>query len=68
MDDILFPIDSDGLDSFNNSDNECDEDANDEIEINSGNMNLLANAPDTNNTTLMPNKLPLTYYQKLEAK
>ena len=63
MDNILFLIDSARLDSFNNSVNECNKDSNDEIEINFGYINLLANTPDTNNTTSIPNQLLLTYYQ-----
>ena len=65
-DDILFPIDSTGLSSFNNSDNEYD--SNDKIEINTRDINLLANTSDTNNTSSIPNQSQLTYYQKLKAK
>ena len=65
-DDILFLMDSARLDLFNNSDNKCD--SNDEIEINTGDMNLPADALDTNNTSSISNQLQLVYHQKLKVK
>ena len=59
-------MDGTRLGSFNNSNNEYD--SNNEIKINSGDINLPANTPDTNNTVPIPNQSQLTYYQKLKAK
>ena len=59
-------MDSARLGSFSNSDNECD--SNDKIEINMGDINLLADTSDTNNTLSIPNQSQLAYYQKLEVK
>ena len=41
-------MDSNGLSSFSNSDNECD--SNDKIEISTGDMHLPADTSDTNIT------------------
>ena len=68
LDDILFLIDDAGLNSFNDSDNKSNKDSNDEIEINSGDINLPADTQGTNNAASMPNELPLTYHQKLKVK
>ena len=65
---ILFLIDDARLDSFNDSDNECNENTNNEVEINTGNITLPADTPDTNDATAIANESLLTYHQKLEAK
>jgi len=67
-DDILFPMDSAGIDTFSDSDNESNDNSNDEIEINTGDINVPADTPDTNNNASTPNESSLTYHQKLETK
>ena len=51
-----------GADAFPESDNESNEDLNDEIEINTGNINAPADAPYANNNTSMLNESPITYH------
>ena len=67
-DDILFLMDSARIDTFSDSDNESNDNSNDEIEINTGDINVPADTPDTNNNASTPNESSLTYHQKLETK